>query len=260
MPSRVAGNWTEVCFGIGIFILTQIIWLLRLGWPEMRKKWKESIGIGVLSVAIGWVGLFCYSFILEIRNVRITASKIEAPKIRAPQHLPLDWDQKSSSLKPLQKSAMPNFKGTIEAVFFLAQTPRNEGCIGVIAVVSANIRNDGAPSIADIEPISAVLPNGKKIELTIMIPPAEGIAVQSGPQGRNAYFPVKDYLPIKAFEQRISTNGAMWGWAWGCAVNTSLMEINNPASRIVLPFTDIKGKRYSAGTSLSDKQIKVINP
>jgi hypothetical protein len=58
MPSRIAGNWAEVCFGIGIFILTQIIWLCRLGWPEMQKRWKESIGIGVLSVAIGWVGLF----------------------------------------------------------------------------------------------------------------------------------------------------------------------------------------------------------
>jgi hypothetical protein len=69
MPSRVAGNWTEVCFGLGIFIVAQIIYLFRLGWPEMQKKWKESIGIGVLSAGLGWVGLFCYSLYLEVDKI-----------------------------------------------------------------------------------------------------------------------------------------------------------------------------------------------
>jgi hypothetical protein len=260
MPSRISRNWAEVYFSISIFILFQIFRLLRLGWPEMQRKWIENIGFGVLSVAIGWVGLFCYSLILEIENIRVTASKIEAPKIHT-THPPINWDQKSPSLKTSQESMVPNFKGTIEGVWFLAQTPGNEGCNGVIAVISANIRNDGAPSMAEIGPITAVLPSGRKIDLIRIMTPLEGIAIRSlEPHGVNAYLPAKDYLPIKAFEQRIPTNGAMWGWTRGCAANISLVEINNSATQINLPFTDIKGKPYMAHVSLSDKQIEVINP
>jgi hypothetical protein len=259
MPSRVAGNWTEVCFGVGIFIVAQIINLLRLGWPEMQKKWKESIGIGVLSAATGWVGLFFYSLILEIRDIRMTASKIEAPKIHTPRP-PRDWDQKSSSPKPLHNGAVPNFKGTIEGVFFLAQTPGNEGCIGVITVISANIRNDGVPSIADIKQIKVVLPVGREIELTTIMSPFEGIAVQRRLGEVPIYLPAKNYLPIKAVEQPIPTGGETYGWLWGCARGLSLSEIDNPASKIILPFTDFKGRPYTARASLSDKQIEVISP
>jgi hypothetical protein len=76
MPYRVSRNWAEVCFSIFIFILPQIIQLFRLGWPEMRKRWKENIGIAVLTAAIGWFGLFCYSTYLEVdktnREARLT--------------------------------------------------------------------------------------------------------------------------------------------------------------------------------------------
>jgi hypothetical protein len=259
MPSRVAGNWTEVFFGVGIFIVAQIFSLLWLGWPEMRKKWKESIGIGVLSVAVGWVALFCWSFLLEIGDIHMVASKIEAPKVHTPG-LPRGWDQRNPLLKPSQNSAVPNFKGTIEGIFFLVQTPLNEGCVGVVAVVSANIKNNGTPSIADIGEIFAVLPNGRKIELTVMIPPAEGIAIQAKPGGRGVFFPAKDYLHNKAVEQPIPTGGETYGWLWGCAKGVALAEINNPASKIIVPFTDFKGRSYTVHASLSDKQFEVVNP
>jgi hypothetical protein len=79
MPSRVAGNWTEVWFGIGIFVVTQLLWLWRIGWAEMEKRWKEGVGIGILSVAIGWVALFGYSLYLETGKINREAQLTEPP-------------------------------------------------------------------------------------------------------------------------------------------------------------------------------------
>jgi hypothetical protein len=99
MPSRVAGNWTEVCFGLGIFIVAQIINLLRLGWPEMQKKWKESIGIGFLSAAMGWASLFCYSLYLEVDKIGREA------KLTKPPHLLFRPSVPSFDADAMQKKA-----------------------------------------------------------------------------------------------------------------------------------------------------------
>jgi hypothetical protein len=88
MPSRVAGNWAEVCLCVGVFILIQIFNRVRLGWPEMQKGWKESIGIGVLSVAIGWFGLFWWSVYLEVKKINDDAMYVKPPP--SPRHLPAE--------------------------------------------------------------------------------------------------------------------------------------------------------------------------
>jgi len=66
MPSRISGNWTEVFFGIGIFVLAELLTIKIRGWKTVKTRWVESLGIGTAAVAVGWVGLFLYSIILGV--------------------------------------------------------------------------------------------------------------------------------------------------------------------------------------------------
>ena len=66
MPSRVAGNWTEVFFGLGIFVLAELLTIKVRGWETVKSRWIESLGIGTAAVVIGWIGLFLYSATLEV--------------------------------------------------------------------------------------------------------------------------------------------------------------------------------------------------
>jgi hypothetical protein len=81
MPSRIGGNWTQVSLGIAIFVILQILRRFVLGWPEMQRRWKENIGLGVLAVALGWLGLFGYSIYLETEKINRDAGSIEPPKL-----------------------------------------------------------------------------------------------------------------------------------------------------------------------------------
>jgi hypothetical protein len=60
----VSGNWIQVSLGIFIFLFAEFLILRMRGWPEMRRRWLESVGIGVVSVFAGWVTLFLYSVIV----------------------------------------------------------------------------------------------------------------------------------------------------------------------------------------------------
>ena len=87
-PSRVSGNWAQVVLGISIFVISLAIQRWRLGWTQMKKKWAESIGVGVLSVAIGWMGLFCYSVYLEMKTICEQSARTKAPPLMKPPRAP----------------------------------------------------------------------------------------------------------------------------------------------------------------------------
>lgn len=61
MPELVSGNWPQVCLGLFVFGFTEFLLWRKHGWPEMRKRWLESVGIGMASVSAGWIMLFFWS-------------------------------------------------------------------------------------------------------------------------------------------------------------------------------------------------------
>jgi hypothetical protein len=66
MPSRVSGNWPEVILAIFIFIVAELLTLWARGREEMKRRWLQNAGIGVVAVAIGWIALLSYSVVIEI--------------------------------------------------------------------------------------------------------------------------------------------------------------------------------------------------
>lgn len=158
-----------------------------------------------------------------------------------------------NKLREALPKSIPNLSGDVE---FISIVPKEQG---VIVAIFANIKNDGAPSIANIGQIKVVLPGGKQVETVTLSVPYNGIALKS-PQGPTAMFPRQDYLPIKALSQPIATGGAVIGWTWGLARNIALQEINDPSSIISLAFTDVKGKPYEARRNIRDGKVEVVDP
>jgi hypothetical protein len=130
----------------------------------------------------------------------------------------------------------------------------------VLVTLFANITNTGAPSIADIKSIKVILKNGNELELETVSVPLGGIQLKPMELGQLApRLPSQDYLPIKALNQPIPMGGAALGWTWGLARGVRFAEINDPASKIILPFVDVKGKLYEAKGTLADAKVQAVD-
>jgi hypothetical protein len=66
MPLLVSSNWAAWLVGIGAFIFSQVIVLARSGLKEMLRRWKENIGIGLISAAAVYIFLFGWSAVQTI--------------------------------------------------------------------------------------------------------------------------------------------------------------------------------------------------
>jgi hypothetical protein len=66
MPLLVSSNWAAWLVGIGAFVFSQVIVLIRSGWREMLRRWKENIGIGLISAAAVYLFLFAWSAIQTV--------------------------------------------------------------------------------------------------------------------------------------------------------------------------------------------------
>jgi hypothetical protein len=64
MPLLVSSNWAAVFMAVGIFIVSQLLFLLTRGWGEMKRLWKESVAIGFAAVLVGWLGLYAWSIVV----------------------------------------------------------------------------------------------------------------------------------------------------------------------------------------------------
>lgn len=51
---------------VGIFIVTQLLFLVIPGWQEMKRMWKESVGLGIVVVIFAWVALYGLSIVITI--------------------------------------------------------------------------------------------------------------------------------------------------------------------------------------------------
>jgi hypothetical protein len=156
----------------------------------------------------------------------------------------------------LKQLTIPSLVGHIEYVAFL---PSKQGDVAV--ALFASIDSGAAPSFADIGPVKVILSDGKRIELITIGVPANGIQIlPTRPGELPAHFPRQDYLPIKARSPPIQTGGAVLGWTWGLAQGVSLEKISSPDTKIVLDFTDIKGKPYEVQKRIGDVQVQAIDP
>jgi anaerobic C4-dicarboxylate transporter len=66
LPSLVSSNWAAVFMALGIFLFSQVLIFLIGGWEKMKRLWKESVAIGVVSVIVGWLGLYACSIVVTV--------------------------------------------------------------------------------------------------------------------------------------------------------------------------------------------------
>lgn len=100
-----------------------------------------------------------------------------------------------TELREALPKSVPNLSGKVEFISFV---PKEQG---VIVAIFANIKNDGAPSIADIGPIKVVLPGGRQIEAVTLSVPYSGISFDP---------PSRAYGDVPS--ARLSTDKSI-GWA-----------------------------------------------
>lgn len=64
MPAIVSSNWMAWCLGlVGFFLYHLFIFFFR-GKEEMKRQWKENIGIGILAGIAGYAILFAISAVV----------------------------------------------------------------------------------------------------------------------------------------------------------------------------------------------------
>jgi hypothetical protein len=213
-------DWVALMSGIASVILAII---------GVAKKWER-----VPPWVFWWTAIICF-FVSSIRV----------------------WTTEHRTRLAAELKNTPNLLGDIE---FASVFPKDlQTDADTVVLLFARIVNDGAPSFADVKEIKIILRDGRELQLVSIGVPANGVSPQSEPGKPGPYFPARDYLPIKALSQPIPTGGAVLGWTWGLAEGATKDEVNDPATMVILAFTDIKGKYYESRKSLSDAKVRVID-
>jgi hypothetical protein len=127
-PSLVSSNWAAVLMAIGVFLLSQILFLVFRGWEEMKHLWKESIAVGTVSVIVGWLVLYAWSIVVTVyhdhQNLTGRLGAVVTEK-NALKHGLNDRDQYIKRLEQslAQASTKQPAKAVPRIVPFVSQTP-----------------------------------------------------------------------------------------------------------------------------------------
>jgi hypothetical protein len=66
MPLLVSSNWASWLLGIAAFLLYEAFTLVRFGWEDMKKRWRQNLGMGLLVTTIVYTVLFAWSVVRTI--------------------------------------------------------------------------------------------------------------------------------------------------------------------------------------------------
>lgn len=64
MPLLVSSNWASWGLGLVVFVLYEVLAIAVRGWQDMKARWKQNVGIGLLATAGGYLVLFICSAIV----------------------------------------------------------------------------------------------------------------------------------------------------------------------------------------------------
>jgi len=97
IPTALGSTWLGLLFPLWGFLITQLVILLRDGWPAMKTHWKENLIRGFAVATIAWASLFAWCVVKtsyddhqqlsrrvrELLNVVAGGARAQADALRA---------------------------------------------------------------------------------------------------------------------------------------------------------------------------------
>ena len=150
---------------------------------------------------------------------------------------------------------VPHLQGTITRAW---QAPAGDSGQNVLVTSQSMILNSGAPSIATDFKWKLLLKNGRVVWGQRVNPVSvnQKFTLTSESGRPDLEYSGAEYLPYKAAENRIETNGALTGFVSVVFVDATQDEADG--AQFVMFFADAQGKEYSATFDLTPGQDRVL--
>jgi hypothetical protein len=149
-----------------------------------------------------------------------------------------EYDRATTEQTELHRLKAPNLIGEITGV---TTAPGGEGGRDTLLTVWAEIKNTGAPSIAENISLEAHFPDGR-IKPVISLPrTSKSVRLLGDLRDQGILLLTQDFLSTKALAAPIATGGAVEGWAWGVLYGTTPQEARKDAV-VVMKFRDVSGR------------------
>jgi hypothetical protein len=180
-------------------------------------------------------------------RARIEAERIKAEAERA----------KETTEKRLEALTIPNLSGEIS---LFSVFPAHDNKDAVVTLV-AKIKNNGAPSIAEIQNIKARLTNGQELTLT-PVPITDKLKTitllrRQGEPG--IVLMANDYLPNKLLIAPVPTGGAVQGFVMALARGITKDELSQVGTLLIIDFQDINGRPFSISRPISGQRMEIVD-
>jgi hypothetical protein len=155
----------------------------------------------------------------------------------------------------LKTLTTPQFEGSIDMVAASPTTIKDDAII----LITAHIKNLGAPSIAEFSDCMVIASSGKESDGAFgPIPVQLGVTFQE-PKLKDTkaamIYPREDNLLIKGSDAPIPSGGAVSGWLYVIVHGISAYEVLHPGTVISLTVKDVRGQKLQLSYAMTATNI-----
>jgi hypothetical protein len=168
MPLLVSSNWAAFGMGAGLFALYHIfVWSIR-GSAEMRRQWKENIGIGLLATGTGYLLLFAWSGVVTTYDEHHDSNGRWREVVNEKNKLKNELEDRDQYIKRLEQAkdctqAQPTARPAPRSA---PQPPPSNAGLTVSYAPRINSRTDATYETEITVSTTAVFPGSLKLVMT----------------------------------------------------------------------------------------------
>ncbi len=107
MPFVVSSNWANWSLALAIFLLYEVLAIAFRGWSDMKERWKQNVGIGLLATLGGYLLLFAYSAVISTYNDHRDSTGRWQQVVNEKNKLKDGWEKKDQYIRQLETRSCP---------------------------------------------------------------------------------------------------------------------------------------------------------